>query len=690
MAGRNQHYIPQSLLRGFEAQSSGKEVQVWVFHAERPPYLTTTRNVAAERDFYSEPSPLEKTLDDAITLYENADFQKLIDQMRKTQPGEAISSSHPAEVISHLVFRGAHLRETLLDAIQNFAHEFLMQFSDEDKSRSYLGLDNSELEATLAEELEKIVEHLKNFANKRIPTSLIERLCRFKLREEFSLHWPQLAKNLNYAVNEFSEKSPNLIKEAHRNALSTLEASRFIIDELCQLKWVLIRKPRSTFVLPDCIAIARSKDVDDYQPLLFCDRQILRDVLFPISSELLLVGKHDHLANDLDPIIFNTAAASCSFKFFVAANKSSSIEFLSTSIGSKCNGFTQEISRDVFKPKVDLYASQQVATEIINNDVFNFPMHLEGMTSEAEAYQVVDAFNSVYRSIRARYSLSIIDEVWFAADYESTLKQLNFGSDSSPIESNANGVGLAPIVIRNGKVKCCLVLRNWIGIGLLKPPTEEAFRISLYVVSKMLMRIALVELIDRQLPRFIYRDSFDARIHYHYQPVSNAFSSYFSERFSARFCLENDQSHLDAYKNAVARASQVIPKARLTYRVDGDLNSLLIIALSSIASILDTAAAIIGYGDAVESDDLLALCTQTEQLKSLQSWLSIFRRDLRYSFNQISCLNSYTQLEQLSIHTERLLWEFGIFSWQMDSGEMYFEIPVESDVIALTNRPTQP
>jgi hypothetical protein len=685
MAGRNQHYIPQSLLRGFAAQSTRKEVQVYVFHAERQPYLATTRNVAAERDFYSAPSPLEKTLDDKITLYEGKEFEKILNQLRVTESDEIVDPSNAAEIISHLVFRGAHLRGTLLDATQHFSQEFLIRFSDEDKSRSYLGVDHGELEDTLSEELERVVQLIQSTNGQKIPSSLLRHICRFKLREDFSLHWPELAKNLHGAVSEFTGRFPDLIKQAHRNALTTLQINRSIIDELCQLKWVLIRSSNLTFILPDCIAIARCKDMVDYQSLLFCDRQTLEEVLFPISTSMLLVGLREREANDFDPGLFNSAAASCSFKFFVASSNASSVHCLSSLVGSKHNGFTQDVSKDLFETKLKSNTATQATTvESDNNcDAVSFPMHLDGMISETEAHQVADAFNAVLRSIRELYSISIINEVWFTANYEDVLKQLDLGFDSPPIEPGNNSIGLAPIVIRNGKVKCCLVLKNWIGTGLLKSSTDEAFRFSLYAVSKMLMRVALVELIDRQLPSFIHRNAFDARMHYHYRPVADALSSYFSERFASRFCIENDQFHLQAYEAAIANASKVIPAARLAYRINGNLDGLLTVALDSVSGILNTAATLIGYCDAAESDDLLNRINQIDVLIPFQSWLYVFRRDLRHLLDHITRLSSFAQVEQMSIHTERLLWEFGLFSWLTDSGEMYFEVPIASDASAL-------
>lgn len=68
VSGRKQHFIPQALQRGFTREIRGT-YRVWVHHRERGVYESNVADVAASRDFYSEPA-LEagpRTLDDRIT-----------------------------------------------------------------------------------------------------------------------------------------------------------------------------------------------------------------------------------------------------------------------------------------------------------------------------------------------------------------------------------------------------------------------------------------------------------------------------------------------------------------------------------------------------------------------------------------------------------------------------------------------
>ena len=68
MAGRGHHFIPQLLLKGFSSgRTQAGVAQVWVCRRGQEPVLTSTKNVAKQRDFYGEP---DSELDSLITVHE--------------------------------------------------------------------------------------------------------------------------------------------------------------------------------------------------------------------------------------------------------------------------------------------------------------------------------------------------------------------------------------------------------------------------------------------------------------------------------------------------------------------------------------------------------------------------------------------------------------------------------------------
>lgn len=94
MAGRKQHFIPQGLLKGFEARRSGEKIQVFVCTRAKPPFVAATDGIAAEKDFYSHPpTDGSPSLDDVITEFESKELGKLIAELRSVPEGQVNAES---------------------------------------------------------------------------------------------------------------------------------------------------------------------------------------------------------------------------------------------------------------------------------------------------------------------------------------------------------------------------------------------------------------------------------------------------------------------------------------------------------------------------------------------------------------------------------------------------------------------
>jgi hypothetical protein len=98
MSGKNQHFIPRSLLRGFRAARPGEE-NVWVYRRDKV-FNPSLGGVAAQRFFYSELAiDGAKTLDDTITDYETGLNDK-IQYLRERTGTETIDPAQVAELIA--------------------------------------------------------------------------------------------------------------------------------------------------------------------------------------------------------------------------------------------------------------------------------------------------------------------------------------------------------------------------------------------------------------------------------------------------------------------------------------------------------------------------------------------------------------------------------------------------------------
>ncbi|MEO5868030.1 MAG: DUF4238 domain-containing protein [Sphingomonas sp.] len=139
MSGKNQHYIPQSLLRAFRI-GPGKIARVFKFQAEGI-FPLPTKQVAAEDWYYSHLSTDgSKTLDDLITDHEGgqltADFEALY-----AAPAGSIEAALAARTIGHLYGRVDHVRGVVRTGAALLADMIEQLFGGEDELRYMLGTD---------------------------------------------------------------------------------------------------------------------------------------------------------------------------------------------------------------------------------------------------------------------------------------------------------------------------------------------------------------------------------------------------------------------------------------------------------------------------------------------------------------------------------------------------------------------
>ncbi len=114
MAGDNQHYIPQSLLRGF-TRRSGSDGQVLVVTREKS-YVANINRVASQRHFYGKPGP--DTLDELITDFESR-FGKLFHQLRTAEHNEILNVHGVCQMLAHLSLRTLAIRQAQIAMSQD-------------------------------------------------------------------------------------------------------------------------------------------------------------------------------------------------------------------------------------------------------------------------------------------------------------------------------------------------------------------------------------------------------------------------------------------------------------------------------------------------------------------------------------------------------------------------------------------
>lgn len=699
MSGRKQHYIPQSLLRGFRAAQPGKNVQVYVYRPDRAPFLSSTEGVAAQRDFYSSAATDgQPTLDDRITRYEDDRLTSLLSQLRETGAGDAADPAVAAELVAHLATRGAFVRQTFELGSRKLIDHLATIFCDPLQARSHMGFDRHEPAPAVTAEIDQLIERLRPLLPTGLPEPLLRRMLLTLLREGFdAAHAELIAPQLTTVFAQLGDALPTLIRNGHAKALERHLAPDARIAPLARLHWRVLTAPSEDLILPDCVAITTDAQGEaTCAPYLIDSDKTWDHILLPLDAAHLLVGSH-HPEAFVDIGQFNPCAAACSLAFFVSARCSDDLTTLASRMGSSAKSGILAMVRDAVDglhpdrmPSVAPASTGDETASDGNGHGHAYAVRFVDIVDQAMAERIAQVVGHVVNTCQPDLPLDRLDSIIFAYDYASALHNLDRGFEAytplTPTDSAIGlGIAMAPCVLRDGEIRCYIVMRAGLGEALLKPDDEDTFEIAMHTLITMLARVAFVGNVESALPGIQLqpiRDTWNAMLYGH---AHAAHSSYFSARVAANVRPAAGRDYRQLLLAALAQAQELIPKERLAYRRHADLNAFLGIALPAIGNILNYAAAFLGHCDGLEQD---AEGDDEELIEALNAyglsqWLPVYRHDLAMCFARQGQWASLDELTALGSHLERLLWPFSVFAWRDDLEAVRIEIPLAVDIQAL-------
>lgn len=325
MSGKNQHFIPQFLQRGFisiEPSDGGfgsnpkkakkKKSQVWVFDRGKKAYRTSIRNKGAERCFYG----LEDSVADTRITDAESKYAGLVNELRTNTANACLSSDNLliAELVAHLFIRTKHVRSSLKEGADVMLEMF----------ESFLG-NGADFEKFLRSEFRKRATEIEKGLYDRL-TPAQQKVARRKLQENpdiFSDALEQVTKEMT-ASNPFSSEFfrhfeggiSDMARNAHIETFSEAVAPADRIDQLKAFHWFVHTESPDSFILGDTISICQASN-GQYKSYLLESKEVER-LLIPISSQHILVGSTDSRMQEIDIEAINQASAAISRDFFIA------------------------------------------------------------------------------------------------------------------------------------------------------------------------------------------------------------------------------------------------------------------------------------------------------------------------------------------------------------------------------------
>jgi hypothetical protein len=479
-----------------------------------------------------------------------------------------------------------------------------------------------------------------------------------------------------HAMTEFKKLIPALVRDAHNRTLETSNGERWE-EYLRKLIWRT--QITSGAVLPDCVVLAREAS-HDFTPFLLSGRDGVDLLVLPLAHDRLLVGSRGFS----DPIAgetLNAASAACSDNFFISRSAADGAG-LSRLIGqrsAKVIGTSVAEALSDSRPREVMTDYIPSVTGTQSGASFAFSVTCTGLSDSDMAAQIGEIIKTIVGELSRTMSLSTLDGITFSADYDAAVKNVDrgdptLGTDHS--QPREYGIAIAkPVqVSRNGVSKTHLVLDIFVAEGLLSDNLGERAE-AVHTLVSMLAGVAHTARYSRVL--VVPHDEVDRFLH---QCVSTAPGSYFAARESAFSNPAAGERYAALVMDSLASARKAIERARLQYRLNNDLDSLLSVALPQVSFVLSHAAEWLGHRDGLPDQDEFPGASLTNELRTydLHDWLELFGLDLRTLYSAEDSFTS-TRIFTLSRHVERILWTVRIFPWLMEDGSVFVSVPWGED-----------
>lgn len=654
MAGRKQHFIPQALQRGF-GMAKGKKTQVYVFRKGQEPYHSSTEGVAAQRDFYSEPSD-EQSLDDKITTYEGAVLAPAIAALREAPVGP-IDSNVAAAAVVHLSIRSAFIRGSFSATAAKMLDHFADAMRSDETARALLEVDSLKAESMLVKLIED--EILPQF--RAIPESgrkALTKLAHFRAREKFPQIFPDLAAMALTQLGMLLEKIPEMIVSGHSKALERGLAPALRVERLKAMNWQIIAaEPPTHFVLPDCLAVgSKRSDFQDVEPYSLQNDDELAGVVMPVCSNKVLVGCFGN--PELNIASLNRSFAQCSLDFFISSQADAQAAEAAQLIGSTVSKYVDSLVEEQTFAAPDRSDSdgESPETEGRAQEQVKVPIKFEPSSRKSGKAQA--AVRNLMSAPELQVGLRTVETIVVADNIARSLRQ--------------RGVTLNDYTAQVVRLGTCHTTETPDGVSSQLFVTMEA--VNLVAKGHPLARAAAA-LIRHQAGRATYYATVAAKIPKETlqrpRPLLEAVglriahffcSHYFGGRLSGigRISDEEFAATDGLYSQTLADCMQGITSVRLHFIEHRDGDAALGQALGHVEQLLcATANSCATTGGKVDrwraSKSIEAL-----QTVSLSDWFKLFALDLERFFDSRESLAGENDLILLGSHIERVLWSFGI------------------------------
>lgn len=181
----------------------------------------------------------------------------------------------------------------------------------------------------------------------------------------------------------------------------------------------------------------------------------------------------------------------------------------------------------------------------------SFPIAARAFANEERARGIALLVGEYVRELSRSLDLSRLDGVTIAYDYALALLNLDRGYKTkfrlTPSDTQVVGIAMTPSVIRDGTLKCHVVL-NAAFMTPLEDPTHEHFGLAAHTIAHECAHVEITAKLDTCFPNFLLRTTHaDARIGYRWQTILACWDEYAATMLSATFGSAPTNAYEDTF-----------------------------------------------------------------------------------------------------------------------------------------------
>ncbi|UWQ50226.1 hypothetical protein K3720_02120 [Leisingera caerulea] len=277
-----------------------------------------------------------------------------------------------------------------------------------------------------------------------------------------------------------------------------------------------------------------------------------------------------------------------------------------------------------------------------------------------------------------------------AFDYDEALKNLDRGvethSELGATKEWAQGVAMTPVVLRDNEIKSHILMNAGVASWLLEEPETQNYREAIHVFAHECAHVEINAAFDRCFPGQLLKKKYNSWYDsLRGETIGATWDEYAATRICAGFGADPTENYETIFLNILEESGPNVRTSILKYRMDGNIDELVVQAQLNIGNLFKMASYLLGTADGFGRN------LETDMPRTWQAldehWFKPFFHDLHEAFRHIwkdfGQWESYDSFEEIADIWLRAMKDRGLVIEPKPDGDMHVKVPFTSETSPL-------